>query len=54
MTYACETCGFLFRRIGSIDCCPSCGGDRIRPADTEEQKQLEHKLAEEYQNGGKS
>lgn len=54
MTYACETCGFLFRRIGPIDRCPSCDDDKLRPADAEEEKQLEDKLTKEHQNGGKS
>ena len=54
MTYACETCGFLFRRFGPIDCCPSCGSNQLHPADAAEEKQLEDKLMKEHQDGGKS
>lgn len=47
MIYTCENCGFLFRRIGAVESCPYCDSDRIRPADKEEQKLLEQRLAEE-------
>lgn len=47
MTYVCENCGFLFRRIGAVERCPYCGGSCLRPANAEEKKQLEQKIAAE-------
>lgn len=32
MTYACDDCGFLFRRFGSVSQCPLCESSRVRPA----------------------
>ncbi len=46
MIYKCDNpyCGFLFERVGEVDCCPDCGHDDIRPANEEEQKEyLERK-----------
>lgn len=44
MTYACEDCGFLFRRTGEATQCPSCEKHRIRPASQAEEEQLKQLL----------
>ena len=49
MTYCCEDCGFLFRRVGAVKECPSCEGSRFRPATEEERKRLEAFLNKETQ-----
>ena len=38
MIYKCDNpyCGFLFERVGEVDCCPDCGHDDIRSANEEE------------------
>ena len=41
MTYCCEDCGFLFRRVGEVKECPSCEGKRFRTATEEEAKRLQ-------------
>lgn len=48
MIYACEGCGFLFRRVSEVRECPSCEGGQIRPATVEESKALQQYL--EMQN----
>lgn len=53
MTYACNCCGFLFRRVGQVERCPYCDGDQLRPADEEERKRLEEQIEREHLNGGK-
>lgn len=42
MIYKCEqeNCGFLFERIGEVECCPDCGSKHIRPADEKEQNEF--------------
>lgn len=35
MIYACDDCGFLFRRFRRIEQCPMCKSGRIRAADNE-------------------
>ena len=47
MIYCCEDCGFLFRRIGAVEECPSCEGGRFRLATAEEAKRLQDLLGEE-------
>ena len=47
MIYCCEDCGFLFRRIGQVEECPSCEGPRFRPATAEEAERLQDLLREE-------
>lgn len=47
MTYCCEDCGFLFRRIGAVEECPFCEGSRFRPATAEEEKRLQALLNKE-------
>ena len=41
MTYACEDCCFLFRRLGEMEKCPLCEKNHIRPATEEEARSLE-------------
>ena len=41
MTYCCEECGFLFRRVSEVTECPSCEGKRFRTATEEEAKRLQ-------------
>ena len=45
MIYACEDCGFLFRRVSEVRECPSCEGGKIRPASEEESRVLQNYLA---------
>ena len=40
MVYRCESCGFLFQRMGEVGECPSCEGRRICPAAPEEAERL--------------
>ena len=47
MIYCCEDCGFLFRRIGTVEECPFCEGDHFRPATAEEGKRLQAFLNKE-------
>lgn len=47
MTYFCDSCGFLFSRVGDVFGCPFCDGQRIRPATEEEAEHLRAKLKEE-------
>ena len=47
MIYACEGCGFLFRRVSEVRECPSCEGKHIRPATVEESKALQNHLAQQ-------
>lgn len=41
MIYACDDCGFLFRRFGKVEMCPVCQSGRIRPGTEEEGRQLQ-------------
>ena len=41
MIYRCEDCGFLFRRVGTVEACPFCEGSRFRPATEEEAERLQ-------------
>ena len=50
MIYACENCGFLFRRMGGAERCPMCEGLWIRPASARETERLEEKLAQDKQH----
>lgn len=43
MTYCCEECGFLFRRVGEVHTCPSCESYQLRSATAQETDRL-HKL----------
>ena len=47
MTYCCEDCGFLFRRVGEVTACPSCESKRFRTATAEEEKRLQALLNQE-------
>ena len=47
MTYCCENCDFLFRRVGVVDACPFCEGSRFRPATEEEAERLQLLLMKE-------
>ena len=44
MIYACDDCGFLFRRFGKVESCPVCQGARIRAATREEAEILQGML----------
>jgi len=44
VTYCCEDCGFLFRRIGDVWECPFCEGKHFRPATEEEILRLQTML----------
>ena len=37
MVYTCDTCHFIFVRVGPVDSCPDCGKPSIREADKPEQ-----------------
>lgn len=41
MIYACENCGFVFRRTGEGKQCPSCEKNHIRSATEEEIQRLQ-------------
>ncbi len=41
MIYICETCGFLFSRMGEVGECPSCEKYDIRIADSDESQSLQ-------------
>ena len=48
MIYACDTCHFLFKRVGETAQCPDCGKDNIRAAnDTEIEEFLNRRPDEE-------
>ena len=49
MTYCCEDCGFLFRRVSEVAECPLCEGPHFRPATAEETKRLKRILTKEQQ-----
>lgn len=40
MIYCCEDCGFLFRRVGEVQECPSCEGRHLRSATQTEAETL--------------
>ena len=50
MDYCCDDCGFLFRRVGKIQVCPSCESPRFRPATKAERDQSEKLLNQNAQN----
>lgn len=39
MIYACDSCKFVFERVGEVDRCPDCGKKTIREADNEERQE---------------
>lgn len=47
MTYCCEDCGFLFRRLGEVKECPFCEGTQFRPATAEEAERMQALLNKE-------
>ena len=47
MNYCCESCGFLFQRMGEVKECPVCERSRFRPAIAEETKRLKALLNKE-------
>ncbi len=47
MNYACDECGFVFRRIGAVERCPICDGIKLREANRQEQDALEKWIAKE-------
>lgn len=51
MIYCCESCGFLFSRVGEVQNCPFCEGDRFRAATAEEARKLQEILLRRA-NGG--
>ena len=44
MVYVCDYCHFLFSRIASVDRCPDCGKENIRPATQEEIQEFEQRV----------
>jgi len=34
--YACDSCRFLFKRVGEVEQCPDCGKYNVRAANEEE------------------
>lgn len=49
MVYCCQSCGFLFRRMGTVEVCP-CEGGSIRPATAEEEQRLQALLRNEQES----
>ncbi len=43
MIYACDRCRYLFSEELSIDRCPDCGKENIRPATPEEVREFEER-----------
>ena len=45
MIYCCENpaCGFLFKRLGDVECCPACDNSRVRDANEQEAAQFMEK-----------
>lgn len=46
MIYRCESCGFLFSRIGPIQTCPACERGDIHPATAAEAERFRQQLQE--------
>lgn len=46
MIYRCESCGFLFSRIGPIQTCPACERGDIHPAMEAEAERFRRQLQE--------
>lgn len=46
MVFTCDNCGFIFSRSTETEQCPDCGKYTVRPADEDEQKEFEHRMAE--------
>lgn len=46
MVFTCDNCGFIFSRSTETEQCPDCGKFAVRPADEDEQKEFEHRMAE--------
>ncbi len=40
MIYACDTCHFVFERVGDCTECPDCGKKTIREATNEEKRNI--------------
>ncbi len=46
MVFTCDNCGFIFSRSEETEQCPDCGKYAVRPADEDEQKEFEQRMAE--------
>lgn len=46
MIYACDNCGFIFKRNEETEQCPDCGKYEVRPADEMEEKEFAVHMAE--------
>ena len=46
MIYACDNCGFVFKRNEETEQCPDCGKYEVRPADEMEEKEFAIHMAE--------
>lgn len=46
MVFTCDNCGFIFSRTAETEQCPDCGKYAVRPADEDEQKEFEQRMAE--------
>lgn len=46
MVFTCDNCGFIFSRSMETEQCPDCGKFAVRPANEDEQKEFEHRMAE--------
>ena len=44
MIYVCETCHFIFDRVGQVDACPDCGKPLVREATEPEREEFRKNL----------
>lgn len=45
MIFACDNCGFIFRRTNEMDQCPDCGKYTVRLANEAEQAEFKTRVA---------
>lgn len=51
MVLTCDNCGFIFNRTAETEQCPDCGKFAVRPANEDEQKEFDHRMAELSESG---
>lgn len=44
--YACDSCQFLFQRIGAVERCPQCEKNYVRPATEAEAEDFKKQIEE--------
>lgn len=51
MVFICDNCGFIFSRSTETEQCPDCGKFTVRPANEDEQKEFDQRMAELSESG---